>query len=183
MSKKPIHGVDRTSHQRDGGQPNACDSLPLIDEQAIDIDADPWLTWRSLHELLEQSRKSKGRKLVARVVGCDAAHGNSASLQAVGATLPGFSVAVVDAPARLDLAGSHHWARYCLSYRLEELRSGETRLVAQTRAEFPGLSGDVFQAIVIGTRLHVVAVRAAMRSVKDQAESSREPFAEAATRA
>jgi hypothetical protein len=146
-------------------------SLPRIDEQIIDVDADLPVTWSSLIEALEKAQASKSRELVARRLACDPAQRNGASLQTVGATLPGFRVATVEPLMRVELVGEHRWARYSLDYRLEELMTGETRLCAATRAQFLGRSGSIYRMLVIGTRLHVVAVRATLQSIKGHAES------------
>jgi hypothetical protein len=148
------------------------DALQRIDERIIDIDADLPATWNRLEEVLGQARRSKARELVARALGCDPAQGNGASLHTVGATLPGFCVVAVEAPVRIELTGGHHWARYRLNYRLERLASGETRLCAETRAVFLGRSGGVYRMLVIWTRLHLVAVRATLQSIKRLAESN-----------
>jgi hypothetical protein len=61
---------------------------------------------------------------------------------------------------------------YLLSFRLEEAGPGRTRLVAETRAAFPGLKGSIYRALVIGTRMHVVVTRRILTATKRRAERS-----------
>jgi hypothetical protein len=72
--------------------------------------------------------------------------------------------------SELALAGRHRFSVYLLSFRLEDAGSGRTRLVAETRAAFPGLKGSVYRALVIGTRMHVVVTRRILSATKRRAE-------------
>ena len=63
----------------------------------------------------------------------------------------------------LVLQGSHHFSDYALSFRLEPLGAVRTRVIAETRAVFPGLKGRAYRALVIGTRMHVLVVRRVLR--------------------
>ena len=71
----------------------------------------------------------------------------------------GFEVAREVPNQQLGLAGRHRFSRYLLVFELGDLPGEETLLAAKTYAEFPGLHGGVYRALVIGTRFHVVAVR------------------------
>jgi len=46
------------------------------------------------------------------------------------------------------------------------------RVRAETRAEFPGLQGSVYRALVIGTRGHVLVTRRILAAVQRRAERS-----------
>jgi hypothetical protein len=72
--------------------------------------------------------------------------------------------------SRLALAGSHRFSSYALIFRLDELGDGRTRVSAETRAEFPDLKGAIYKALVIGTRMHVLATRRILGGVKRRAE-------------
>jgi hypothetical protein len=72
--------------------------------------------------------------------------------------------AVFDAAGLLVLAGKHRFSRYGIVFRVTPLGSGST-LSAESRAEFPGLSGRAYQAMVIGTRGHVLATRGLLRTI------------------
>jgi hypothetical protein len=51
-------------------------------------------------------------------------------------------------------------------FELDDDCSGTTRLRAQTYADFPGVRGRIYRALVIGTRGHVLATNHVLRSVK-----------------
>ncbi len=70
----------------------------------------------------------------------------------------------------LALEGQHRFSRYGLVFRLEETKDERTLLRAETRAEFPGLKGRVYRALVIGTRGHVMVVNRMLRAVRRRAE-------------
>jgi len=93
--------------------------------------------------------------------------------------MPGFHVAHAASPSELFLAGSHRFSRYALLFRIDVINTGSSRLRAETRAAFPGLSGAVYRALVIGTRAHVVALRRLLAGVKRTAESGARSMAEA----
>jgi hypothetical protein len=78
---------------------------------------------------------------------------------ATGSAFPGFHVETAEAPSELGLAGRHRFSTYLLSFRLEDAGSGRTKLVAETRAAFPGLKGSAYRALVIGTRMHVLVTK------------------------
>jgi hypothetical protein len=58
----------------------------------------------------------------------------------------------------LALRGRHRFAEYELRFELEPSSAGQTRLRAETSADFHGLKGRVYRALVIGTGGHRVAV-------------------------
>ena len=80
------------------------------------------------------------------------------------------SAAVPSAAAELALAGAHRFSRYALSFRIDSLGSRRSRLRAETRAEFPGLKGGAYRALVIGSRGHVLITRRLLGAVKRRAE-------------
>src|ERR1700761_4587451 len=109
----------------------------------------------------------------ARAVGCaDTEAGGPRPLE-VGSTVPGFHVAALIPERLLALRGSHHFSDYELAFRLEPLGGVRTRLVAETRAEFPGVKGRAYRALVIGTHMHVLAVRRVQRGVAKRLERAR----------
>ena len=108
----------------------------------------------------------------ARAVGCaDAEAGGPRPLE-VGSTVPAFHVAELAPQRLLVLAGSHHFSNYALAFRLEPLGGRRTRVIAETRAEFPGLKGRAYRALVIGTRMHVLVTRRILRGVAHRAEAA-----------
>jgi hypothetical protein len=150
--------------------PVATDRLPYVDEHSVEIEASAESTWEALPQVVEGSVSSGAAPALARLLGCaDSAAGGPRPL-ATGSTVPGFHVAEATAPRELALAGSHRFSNYGLTFRLDDLGDGRTRLRAETRAEFPGLKGSAYRALVIGTRMHVLATRRMLTATKRRAE-------------
>jgi hypothetical protein len=147
-------------------------SLPRIDEHATTVSAPAPVVWDALLHIAEHSFGSPRSTAVARALGCrDDALAGPRPL-AAGSAFPGFHVVAADAPRQLELAGSHRFSRYALIFRLDELAAGRAQLRAESRAEFPGLHGAVYRALVIGTRGHVLAVGRLLTAVKRRAEQN-----------
>ncbi|HET7446140.1 MAG TPA: hypothetical protein VFJ57_15945 [Solirubrobacterales bacterium] len=94
------------------------------------------------------------------------------TLTRLAATLSYFAVGASEEPRELTLIGAHRFSRYALIFRLDDLGGDRTRLRAETRAEFPGAKGSVYRALVIGTRIHVLATRGILARVKARAEAA-----------
>lgn len=147
-------------------------SLPRIDEHAIAVGAPGQAVWDAVLHVVERLFAAPRAAAVARALGCrDTAPCGPRPVTA-GSAFPGFHVAAVDAPRELELAGSHRFSRYALIFRLDELSAGRVQLRAETRAQFPGLQGAVYRALVIGTRGHVLMVRRLLTAIKRRAERS-----------
>ena len=144
--------------------------LPYVDEHALTVDVGREATWAALLHVAEATVSSAGAPRYARLVGCADTEASGPRPPAVGSTFPGFHVAVATEPAELALAGSHRFSDYALTFRLEELLDGRTRVRAETRAEFPGFKGALYKGLVIGTRLHVLATRRVLGATKRRAE-------------
>jgi hypothetical protein len=144
--------------------------LPHVDEHALVVDVGPDVTWTALLRVVEGTVSAGAAPRFARILGCaDTAAAGPRPLD-VGSALPGFHIAVAERPAELALAGSHRFSDYALIFRLDELGDGRTRVRAETRAEFPHFKGAVYRALVIGTRMHVLATRRILGGVKRNAE-------------
>jgi hypothetical protein len=146
------------------------ESIPFIDEHSATVAASPDQTWKALAEVVAGSNAGRLGGLVARGLDCvpsDAA----GEIPAIGSTIPGFIVTRSVCPAALALMGEHRFSRYALVFTISE-RLGEdaVELSAQTRAVFPGHAGRLYRMLVIGTRGHVLAVRAILRTVRRRAE-------------
>ena len=90
-------------------------------------------------------------------------------------TVPtGFVLDEARPPARLALKGRHPFAVYRWVFELDPL-AHRTRLRALTWADFPGIHGKIYRALVIGTGGHRVAVRWTLKRVAATAEVSRPP--------
>lgn len=143
------------------------ESLPRIDEHSVSIGAAPSVVWDAVLRVLGQSFSSF--RLVARVVGCHDAQASGPRPLAVGSTIPGFHVVAADAPHKLALAGHHRFSRYELTFRLDDA-NGTVRLRAESLAEFPGVLGRIYRAMVIGTGGHVLGVKRLLAIMKREAE-------------
>jgi len=75
-------------------------------------------------------------------------------------------VAERESERRLALAGRHRFSRYRLIFELDDGAPGATVLRASTYAIFPGVHGWLYRAMVIGTRLHVLATRGILHAVR-----------------
>lgn len=144
--------------------------LPHVDEHATIVAASLERTWEAMLRVSEGFVSGPGAPQFARLVGCvDLAAAGPRPLE-VGSAFTGFHVATLEPQRELGLAGSHHFSNYALVFHLDRLDDGSTRLRAETRAEFPGLKGGAYRALVIGTRLHVLATRRVLDAVKRNAE-------------
>ncbi|HWC14687.1 MAG TPA: hypothetical protein VG929_08830 [Actinomycetota bacterium] len=143
--------------------------LPFIDEHCVTIAASAEATWSGLRSV-PAGFEGRGKGLFARALGCADVAVTAADPLQVGSTCPGFHVTEASAPATLFLEGRHKFSRYALNFRVERTSATESRLCAETRAEFPGIHGKLYRSLVIGTRLHVVVVRDILRMVKRRAE-------------
>jgi hypothetical protein len=143
--------------------------LPHVDEHSTEVDAAPAQVWESLTRVVSRSSRGRAGELVARALGCEQRQVSGEMLDP-GATVVGFRVARAKAPLELALEGKHRFSRYALIFRIDDLGGARTRLRAETCAEFPGLHGRVYRALVIGTRAHVLAVRRILGAVRRRAE-------------
>lgn len=88
-----------------------------------------------------------------------------------GSSIPGFAITELDAPHRVVLRGRHRFSDYQLAFHVEPTPTG-SRVTAESRAVFPGFAGDVYRLLVIGTRLHILAVRRMLRTIVREAAAS-----------
>jgi hypothetical protein len=147
-------------------------SLPYVDELPIEIGADREATWGALLRVVEGSFASARGRGPARLLACEDTEPSGPRPLAPGSAFPGFHVETAELASELGLAGRHRFSTYLLSFRLEDAEAGRTRLVAETRAAFPGLKGSAYRALVIGTRMHVLVTRRLLTATKRRAERS-----------
>ncbi|MFI6430335.1 hypothetical protein [Rhodococcus oryzae] len=114
--------------------------LPYIDQHARTIDANRDRAWTALLKVM-----------------CKDPDDPSAPR--------GFRLDSAEAPARLALSGRHWFSHYALIFELDEEGPGRTRVRAQSWAEFPGLHGKIYRALVIGSGGHQVVVRRLLRQI------------------
>jgi hypothetical protein len=147
-------------------------SLPYVDELPIEIGVDREATWAALLRVVEGTFASARGRGPARLLGCEDTVPSGPRPLAQGSAFPGFHVESAEPLSELALAGRHRFSTYRLSFRLEDASPGRTRLIAETRADFPGLKGSVYRALVIGTRMHVLVTRRLLTATKQRAERS-----------
>ena len=126
--------------------------LPYIDEHAVRIPASRNRVWEALESYVRAFLRANERGLLTTILGTDPAGG--------------FAVAESVSGRRLALRGRHRFARYELAFELSDADDGfATQLRAQTHAEFPGLRGRLYRALVIDSRGHVVATKCLLRRI------------------
>jgi len=150
--------------------PTDRDDLPHVDEHAVEIEGSPGAAWDALIRVVDGSFGSTRTAWGARLLGCADVEAAGPRPLVAGSTFPGFHVEAIEAPRELALAGRHRFSDYALIFRLDDLGAGRTRLRAETRAEFPGLKGSAYRAMVIGTRVHMLVTRRLIGAIKLRAE-------------
>jgi len=126
--------------------------LSYIDEHSVRIDAPRERVWAALQQHTRSMLTSAQRNPLVALLGPHPREG--------------FEVVEAIENRRLGLAGRHRFSRYRLVFDLTDGPAGATTLHARSYAEFPGVLGGVYRALVIGTRLHVVATNGLLRGVR-----------------
>jgi hypothetical protein len=139
--------------------------LPEIDIREIRIERSPVRVWQALVDDFGAQPAAAAR--YAQLVGADPQR-PIGCFPEVGASVPGFAVAVARADERLVLVGRHRFSRYALVFDLEPSGEG-TRLTATTYASFPGLLGGVYRCAVICSGGHRLIVKRMLRSIASRA--------------
>lgn len=130
--------------------------LPFVDEHAISIATPRDRAWRALDRYVTRVLCRTDRQLLDRLLGT--------------ASPGGFSIAASVPSERLALAGRHRFARYRLEFELSDNGDDSTRLSARTRAVFPGFRGRLYEWLVLGTGMHVVATKRLLRSIRRECD-------------
>jgi hypothetical protein len=81
----------------------------------------------------------------------------------------GFAVAEETAPRHIALRGRHRFSRYELAFDVAAGPDGVT-VSARTSAEFPGVAGRAYRALVIGSGGHALVVRRMLEHIARSAE-------------
>jgi len=134
------------------------EQLPYIDEHSQQVDAPVDAVWTALLKVLRRAMGGSSR--FARILGCDPAQGTTEFAGRPGDAVPGFRVVEAEPGRRLALRGRHRFSSYALTFVLD----GD-QLRAQTHAEFPGILGRVYRAVVIGSGGHRLVTRRLLRQV------------------
>jgi hypothetical protein len=134
---------------------NEDDELPWIDEHELAIAAPRGEVWAALERYVDETLAGGRSSWFTRVLGA--------------VPTSGFGVAARVPTRQLVLAGRHRFAQYRLIFALDDDRNRGTVLRATTLAAFPRMRGRIYRALVIGTRLHVLATRGILRLVRRRA--------------
>lgn len=147
------------------------EQLPYIDEHSIVIGATREHVWDVLASALRRDLGRTAPALLTRVLGLAPvdSRGDWHGTLHAGDALLSFAMAETHAPERLALRGRHRFSRYALVFELDATGAACCTLRAQTWAEFPGLTGRAYRALVIGTGGHRLVVRRLLRNVAHRA--------------
>jgi hypothetical protein len=140
--------------------------LPFVDEHAIEVAADPEQVWRAVVATMGAS--TPGSERFAALLGCRERTA-SGGLERPGSTVAGFRVVHAVVPAELALRGEHRFSRYALTFVIDDLGTGRVRLRAVTCAEFPGVKGSLYRALVIGSGAHARLMRGMVARIATRA--------------
>jgi hypothetical protein len=141
------------------------DELPFIDAHETLVRAAPAAVWDATADVVAGWGGPVGA-IAARAVGCSDTESDFPR------TVVGFRVVRADRPSVISLRGAHRFSRYALEFSIGLAQEGQTRLRAQSWAEFPGIPGRIYRAGVIGTGGHVFAVRRLLGAIQRRAERS-----------
>lgn len=141
--------------------------LPFIDEHEVAIAADLETAWRALVGESERVLGGPEPGWFGRFlrVSPAAATGRWSPDPEVGSARPGFEVVDVQRPSLISLRGQHRFSRYRLDFELSAAGTDRSILRARSWAEFPGVAGSVYRAVVIGSGGHGVIVRRMLRRI------------------
>jgi hypothetical protein len=146
--------------------------LPFLDEHEVVIAADVSATWESLVQAVDSAFSNRRAAVYAGLVGCEPAVASGRPL-AAGSTMPGFRVASAVPGEELRLAGRHRFSAYALTFRVEGVGDGRSRLRAESRAAFPGCVGGTYHALVVRSGAHAALTRRLLATIRDRAEAAR----------
>jgi hypothetical protein len=126
--------------------------LPYVDEHALRVEAPRELVWTALQRYTDSLLRSAEHNPLLTLLDPE--------------PRAGFEVTESIEQRRLSLAGRHRFSRYRLVFELADAPGGATCLQAHSYAAFPGLHGRAYRALVIGTRLHVLATNHMLRAIR-----------------
>ena len=136
-------------HDSEGDQ-----APPYIDEHTIVIAAPRDVVWTALCRYADASIGIPAGHPLAKLLGTEPARG--------------FAVTASRAHQHLGLGGRHRFSRYLLTFDLTELPDGRTQVSARSYGAFPGLLGQIYRTLVVGSRGHVLSVRHMLQGIRRQ---------------
>lgn len=125
--------------------------LPLLDEHVAVISADREAVWRAVRQYAERLANSR-HSLIGRALGTEPASG--------------FRIAEQVDGDRIALEGRHRFASYRLVFETRDHGRSATELRVRSLADFPGVTGRAYRALLMGTHGHVLAVHHLIRTVR-----------------
>lgn len=141
------------------GEAGVSQDLPFVDEFETVVDASTEAVYLAAADRMARSFEGRGARAFSAFLKC-AHRGQSFTVPPLkGQEANGFFVARAEAPQALVLEGRHRFATYRLSFFVDPLSDGRSRLRARTDAAFPGFQGGVYRALVIGSTGHRIIVR------------------------
>lgn len=170
--------ADLTGSPGDRPAIGTSEELPFIDAHTIEVNATTERVWdqaaRNVLPRFGGGAGLLGRGLPgragARLLGCPHRQ-TRLSADGIPETIVGFQVAQAHRPTLIMLDGEHRYARYTLTLHIKPIADGSaSRLIATTRACFPGPAGRRYRRLVIGTGGHVFAVRRLLWTIRRRAE-------------
>lgn len=141
--------------------------LPYIDVHEVEVDADADRAWRAVVRVVRGSFGGADRARLAHLLRAEPAAESgtwSPDLDA-GAAVPGFAVKAARRAELLSLRGHHRFSRYGLDFEVAPAGPDRSYVRARTSAEFPGIAGAAYRALVIGSGGHRLVVRRMMRRI------------------
>ena len=112
------------------------------------------------------------RRALAIVLGASPAESNGLASHVIGAERPGFAVCEVVVPVTYALAGLHRFSNYQLVFRIDQRGPGQSRLIAETFATFPGAAGRLYRMFLMDFKLHALVMWSMVRRIRRRAEAS-----------
>ncbi|MBW8487751.1 hypothetical protein [Actinomadura parmotrematis] len=148
---------------------------PWLDEHTSVVEADPEPLWHAVVQVFDRSFSRWVAARYVRLIGGDPPARTGPWPPSEGSAVPGFRVAAAVPGRELRLAGRHRFSDYTLTFRIEPLEAGRSRLRAESRAAFPGVAGRGYRTLVVATGLHVLGMRRLLTAIRTQAETTASP--------
>ena len=142
--------------------------LPYLDEHEVAAAASPEEVWAALPGALRDAFDRSRAHRLARILGCEE-QGRGEFHGAPAETLAGFHVTSAEPPHEIALEGRHRFSRYRLAFEIDPSESG-SKIRAVTHAEFPGVRGALYRAMVVGSGGHRIVTTRILRSIARRAE-------------
>ncbi|GAA1770779.1 NUDIX domain-containing protein [Agromyces humatus] len=169
VSADELHSLRLTSHLVDHlRMAGIIPPLPYVDEHAVAVAADRETVWSALERVVERT----GAPWFATLLGCEDVTASGPRPLERSSSVPGFHITAAERPSLLALAGRHRFSDYELSFRIDDLGAGRSRLRAETRAIFPGAGGAAYRMLLMGLGTHIVATRRLLARVARVARES-----------